>query len=83
MTLRGAAASKVPFQEQGLLVPVADHDATILIQPFVELGSKVLVIVNKQIAQDAVVLAIARSREYDRWRVWLRFSQAIVKTDLQ
>jgi hypothetical protein len=83
VTLRGIAASKVPFQERGLLVPVAEHDATILIQPFVELGSKVLVIVNKQIAQDAVVLAIARSREYDRWRVWLRFSQAIVETDLQ
>src|SRR5947209_7002439 len=83
VTLRGIAASKVPFQEQGLLVPVSEHDATILIQPFVDLGSKILMIMNKQVAQDAVVLAIARSREYDRWRVWLRLSQAIVKTDLQ
>ena len=64
-------------------MPVSEHDATILIQPFVDLGSKVLMIMNKQVAQDAVVLAIARSREYDRWRVWLRLSQAIVKTDLQ
>jgi hypothetical protein len=81
VTLRGIAASKIPFQEQGLLVPVSEYDATLLIQPFVELGAKVLVIVNKQAAPDAVVLAIARSREYDRWRVWLRFSQAIMKTD--
>ena len=83
VTLRGVAASKIPFQEQGLLVPVSEHDATLLIQPFVELGSKLLVIVNKQTVPDAVVLAIARSREYDRWRIWLRFSQAIVKTDLR
>jgi hypothetical protein len=81
VTLRGIAASKIPFQEQGLLVPVSDHDATLLIQPFVELGIRTLVVFNKQTAADAVVLAIARSREYDRWRVWLRFSQAIVKTD--
>jgi len=83
VTLRGIAASQIPFQEQGLLVPVSDHDATLLIEPFVELGAKVLVIVDKKTAPDAVVLAIARSREYDRWRVWLRFSQAIVKTDLR
>jgi hypothetical protein len=83
VTLRGVAASKIPFQEQGLLVPVGDHDATLLIEPFVELGSKELVVVNKRTVPDAVVLAIARSREYDRWRVWLRFSQAIVKTDLR
>ncbi|HEV2987133.1 MAG TPA: hypothetical protein VG759_01730 [Candidatus Angelobacter sp.] len=81
VTLRGVAASKVPFQEQGLLVPVGEQDATLLIQPFVELGTKVAVIFNKQTAPDAVVLAIARSREYDRWRVWLRFSQPIVKAD--
>ena len=83
VTLRGVAASHVPFQEQGLLVPVSEHDATLLIEPFVELGAKVLVIVDKKTVPDAVVLAIARSREYDRWRVWLRFSQAIIKTDLR
>ncbi|HEV3317546.1 MAG TPA: hypothetical protein VG488_11270 [Candidatus Angelobacter sp.] len=83
VTLRGVAASQIPFQEQGLLVPVSEHDATLLIEPFVELGAKVWVIINKKTVPDAVVLAIARSREYDRWRVWLRFSQAIVKTDLR
>jgi hypothetical protein len=83
VTLRGVAASHVPFQEQGLLVPVSEHDATLLIEPFVELGAKVLVIVDKKTVPDAVVLAIARSREYDRWRVWLRFSQAIIKTGLR
>ncbi len=83
VTLRGVAASKIPFQEQGLLVPVSEHDATLLIEPFVELGTKVWAIINKKTVPDAVVLAIARSREYDRWRIWLRFSQAIVKTDLR
>src|SRR5437016_10146290 len=29
VTLRGVAASHVPFQEQGLLVPVSEHDATL------------------------------------------------------
>jgi len=83
VTLRGIAASQIPFQEQGLLVPVSEHDATLLIEPFVELGAKVLVVVNKKTVPDAVVLAIARSREYDRWRIWLRFSQAIVQTNLR
>ncbi len=83
VTLRGVAASQIPFQEQGLLVPVSEHDATLLIEPFVELGTKVWAIINKKTVPDAVVLAIARSREYDRWRIWLRFSQAIVKTDLR
>jgi hypothetical protein len=80
VTLRGVAASKMPFQERGLLVPVSDHDATLLIEPFVELGAKVWVIIEKKNVPDAVVLAIARSREYDRWRVWLRFSKPIAKT---
>jgi hypothetical protein len=83
VTLRGVAASQIPFQEQGLLVPVSEHDATLLIEPFVALGAKVWVIINKKTVPDAVVLAIARSREYDRWRIWLRFPQAIVKTDLR
>ncbi len=83
VTLRGIAASQIPFQEQGLLVPVSAHDATLLIEPFVALGAKVLVVFDKKTVPDAVVLAIARSREYDRWRVWLRFSQAIVKTNMR
>jgi hypothetical protein len=83
VTLRGIAASQIPFQEKGLLVPVSEHDATLLIEPFVELGAKVLVVVDKKTVPDAVVLAIARSREYDRWRVWLRFSHAIVKTNMR
>lgn len=83
VTLRGIAASQTPFQEQGLLVPVSEHDATLMIEPFVALGAKVLVVFDKKTVPDAVVLAIARSREYDRWRVWLRFSQAIVKTNMR
>jgi hypothetical protein len=81
VTLRGIAASQIPFQEKGLLVPVSEYDATLMIEPFVALGAKVLVVIDKKTVPDAVVLAIARSREYDRWRVWLRFSQAIVKTN--
>ncbi|HLJ85869.1 MAG TPA: hypothetical protein VKZ53_03550 [Candidatus Angelobacter sp.] len=77
VTLRGVAANHLPFQERGLLVAVTDRDASLLIEPLVGLGSKLMVIFGPGTMEDATVSAIAHSREYDRWRVWLRFSRPI------
>ena len=77
VTLRGLAATGMPFQERGLLVPVADSNGTILIGPLVNLGTVLTVILNKSNVEQAAVSAVAHSREYDRWRVWLNFDRGV------
>jgi hypothetical protein len=76
--LRGIASNGIPFQERDLILPVGDRDATMLIGPMVNLGSKLQVIFSKNCVEDAVVTATSHSREYDRWRIWLNFSRVLL-----
>ncbi len=76
--LRGVASNGIPFQERDLILPVGDRHATMLIGPLVSLGSTLSVIFSKNCVEDAVVIAISHSREYDRWRVWLNFSRVLL-----
>jgi hypothetical protein len=76
--LRGIAANGLPFQERDLILPVGDRDATMLIGPLVNLGSKLQVIFSKNCVEEAVVTATSHSREYDRWRIWLSFSRVLL-----
>lgn len=76
--LRGIASNGIPFQERDLILPVGDRDATMLIGPMVNLGSKLQVIFSKNCVEDAIVTATSHSREYDRWRIWLNFSRVLL-----
>jgi hypothetical protein len=76
--LRGIAANGLPFQERDLILRVGDRDATMLIGPLVNLGSKLQVIFSKNCVEEAVVTATSHSREYDRWRIWLSFSRVLL-----
>lgn len=76
--LRGLASNGIPFQERDLILPVGDRDATMLIGPMVNLGSKLQVIFSKNCVEDAIVTATSHSREYDRWRIWLNFSRVLL-----
>jgi hypothetical protein len=73
--LRGYAANGVPFQERDLILPVDDTHGSMLIGPMVNLGAPMSVIFGKHLVERAVVSAVAHSREYDRWRIWLQFSR--------
>ena len=73
--LRGFAASGLPFQERDLILPVDDSHASMMIGPMVNLGAPMTVIFGKHSVERAVVSAVAHSREYDRWRVWLQFAR--------
>ena len=73
--LRGFAANGIPFQERDLILPVDETHGSMLIGPMVNLGAPMTVIFGKQLVEKAVVSAVAHSREYDRWRVWLQFSR--------
>ncbi|HEY7403753.1 MAG TPA: hypothetical protein VIB39_09540 [Candidatus Angelobacter sp.] len=76
--LRGIASNGIPFQERDLILPVGERDATMLIGPMVNLGSKLQVIFSKNCVEDAMVTATSHSREYDRWRIWLNFSRVLL-----
>ena len=76
--LRGLASNGVPFQERDLILPVGEHDATMMIGPLVSLGSKLQVIFSKSCVEEARVTATSHSREYDRWRIWLNFSRVLL-----
>lgn len=71
--LRGIAASGVPFQERDLILPVGDNHASMMVGPLLNLGTPVQVIFAKNHVEQAMVSAVAHSREYDRWRVWMQF----------
>jgi hypothetical protein len=76
--LRGIASNGMPFQERDLILPIGDRHATMLIGPLVELGNKLSVIFSKTCVEEAVVTAVSHSREYDRWRIWMQFSRALL-----
>ena len=76
--LRGLASNGLPFQVRDLILPVGERDATMMISPLVSLGSKLQVIFSKNCVEDAMVTATSHSREYDRWRIWLNFSRALL-----
>ncbi|HEX7287625.1 MAG TPA: hypothetical protein VF532_15665 [Candidatus Angelobacter sp.] len=76
--LRGHASNGMPFQERDLLLPVGETHATMLIGPMVELGTTLSVIFSKNCVEMATVSAVSHSREYDRWRIWLNFSRALL-----
>ena len=73
--LRGFATSGVPFQERDLILPVDETHGSMMIGPMVNLGASMTVIFGKHSVEKAVVSAVAHSREYDRWRVWLQFTR--------
>lgn len=73
--LRGFAANGVPFQERDLILPVDETHGSMMIGPMVNLGAPMTVIFGKHSVEKAVVSAVAHSREYDRWRVWLQFTR--------
>jgi len=76
--LRGLASNGLPFQVRDLILPVGERDATMMISPLVNLGSRLQVIFSKNCVEDAVVTATSHSREYDRWRIWLNFSRVLL-----
>src|SRR5215469_1349150 len=73
--LRGFAANGVPFQERDLILPVDETHGSMMIGPMVNLGAPMTVIFGKHSVEKALVSAVAHSREYDRWRVWLQFTR--------
>lgn len=76
--LRGIAGNGVPFQERDLILPVGDRHATMLIGPMLHLGAQLSVILSKNCVEEAVVSAVSHSREYQRWRIWMHFSRAVL-----
>jgi hypothetical protein len=76
--LRGIASNGMPFQERDLLLPVGETHGTMLIGPMLELGAELSVIFSKNAVERATVTAVSHSREYDRWRIWLNFTRALL-----
>jgi hypothetical protein len=76
--LRGMASNGIPFQERDLLLPVGETHGTMLIGPMVGLGADLSVIFSKNAVERATVTAVSHSREYDRWRIWLNFTRALL-----
>jgi hypothetical protein len=77
VTLRGEAPSAIPFQEQGLLVPVGDLYGAISVAPLAGLSSKVSVIFDKDLVEGAAVAAIAYGHDTTRCRIWLQFARPL------
>jgi len=73
--LRGFAANGVPFQERDLILPVDETHGSMMIGPMVNLGAPMTIIFGKHSVEKAVISAVAHSREYDRWRVWIQFAR--------
>lgn len=76
VTLRGQEDAD-PFQAQGVLVPLGEYHGAMLVGQLTGLGSSVSVIFGKNLVEDAVIAAIAHSREDDRWRIWLQFARRL------
>jgi hypothetical protein len=76
--IRGMAATHVPFQEKGVLVPVDPDRATISVMPLVEPGARVKVILlPHEDVVNAVVSGLSRVRVNGKWRLTVKFGVSI------
>ncbi len=71
--VRGLTATKMPFLEKQLLIPLDAHMATILVTPVIDPGTVVKIVFSDTVTEDAKVWSISQTRQASKWRIWVRF----------
>jgi hypothetical protein len=71
--VRGLSATKTPFLEKQMLVPLDAHMATILVTPVVDPGSTVKIVFSDTVTEEAKIWSISQTRQASKWRIWVRF----------
>ena len=71
--IRGLTATKTPFLEKQLLIPLDDHMATILVTPVLDPGSSVKIVFSDTVTEEVKVWSISQTRQASKWRIWVRF----------
>ena len=72
--VRGLTATKTPFLEKQLLIPLDEHMATILVTPVLDPGSVVKIVFSDTVTEEAKVWSISQTRQASKWRIWVRFN---------
>ncbi|HJX83268.1 MAG TPA: hypothetical protein VJ723_02865 [Candidatus Angelobacter sp.] len=72
--VRGLTATRMPFLEKELLIPLDAQMATVLVRPLLDPGSIVKVVFSETVTEEAKVWSISSARQASKWRVWLRFN---------
>jgi hypothetical protein len=71
--IRGLTATRAPFLEKNLLIPLDAHMATILVQPLVDPGTTVNIVFSPEVREEVKIWSISQTREASKWRIWVRF----------
>jgi hypothetical protein len=72
--VRGLTATRMPFLERELIIPLDAQMATVLVRPLLDPGTIVKVVFSETITEEAKVWSISQTRQASKWRIWLRFS---------
>ncbi len=71
--VRGLTATKMPFLEKQLLIPLDERMATILVTPVIDPGTVVKIVFSETVTEEAKVWSISQTRQASKWRIWVRF----------
>ena len=72
--VRGLTATRMPFLERELIIPLDAQMATVLVRPLLDPGTIVKVVFSETIMEEAKVWSISQTRQASKWRIWLRFN---------
>ncbi|HWX55510.1 MAG TPA: hypothetical protein VN176_13040 [Verrucomicrobiae bacterium] len=72
--VRGLTATRMPFLEKELLIPLDANTATVLVRPLLDPGTSLKVVFSEEVVEDAILWSISQTRQASKWRIWLRFS---------
>lgn len=74
VVIRGLTATRAPFLEKNLLIPLDAHMATILVQPVMDPGALVNIVFSPEVREEVKIWSISQAREASKWRIWVRFT---------
>lgn len=72
--VRGLTATRMPFLERELLIPLDALTATVLVRPLLDPGTIVKVVFDDSATEEAKIWSISQTRQASKWRIWLRFN---------
>jgi hypothetical protein len=72
--VRGLTATRMPFLEKELMIPLDAQMATVLVRPVLDPGTILKVVFSETIMEEAKVWSISQTRQASKWRIWLRFN---------
>ena len=78
--VRGLTATRMPFLEKELLIPLDAQMATVLVRPLLDPGTVLKVIFSEEVLEEAKIWSISQARQASKWRIWLRFNCKLTTT---